>query len=97
MPRIATTAEIQDCASAFNYQSIKEGWYVRRWIKAERKYRIKRIPGAETKEQALATFYKSLAEMDTNNSQPDKQPCSAMFSSVVLASSCSTLIMLDIN
>ena len=42
MPRIATTVERQNGVSAFNYQSIKEGWHIRRWIKAERKYRIKR-------------------------------------------------------
>ena len=65
MPRINTTIPIQDGVSVFNYQSGKEGWYVRRWNKAERKYRIKRIEGAETQEQALASFYKPLATFQT--------------------------------
>jgi integrase len=65
MPAIGVSIPIDEGVSVFNYQSGKTGWYVRRWEKHERKYRIKKIDGAETQEQALATFYKALATFET--------------------------------
>ena len=60
MPAINETIKVGDKLTVFNYQSGKAGWYLRQWNKAERKYRIKKIEGATTKEEALANFYKAV-------------------------------------
>lgn len=64
MPAINETISIEDGVSVFNYAKGKEGWYVRKWNKQERRYRVKRIKGAETKEDALANFYKVMVAFE---------------------------------
>lgn len=73
MPAIQVSIPIEDGVSVFNYQSGKTGWYVRRWEKNLRKYRIKKIDGAETQEQALASFYKALATFETTKPREIKK------------------------
>ena len=64
MPAIKTALTVDTGISVFCYESGKEGWYVRKWNKAERRYRIKRIEGATTQSEALANFYKALATFE---------------------------------
>ena len=64
MPAIKTSLTVEKGISVFCYEKGKEGWYVRKWNKAERKYRIKRIDGASTQNEALANFYKALATFE---------------------------------
>ena len=64
MPAIKTSLTVEKGISVFCYEKGKEGWYVRKWNKAERKYRIKRIDGATTQNEALANFYKALATFE---------------------------------
>ena len=61
MPAIKKSLPVDKGISVFCYEHTKEGWYVRQWNKAERRYRIKRIDGASTETEALANFYKALA------------------------------------
>jgi len=64
MPKVKASIQVEEGISVFTYATIKEGWYVRKWNKHERKYRIKKIDGAETQEQALANFYKALVSFE---------------------------------
>ena len=61
MPSIRKSLTVDRGISVFCYEHTKDGWYVRQWNKAERRYRIKRIDGASTETEALANFYKALA------------------------------------
>ena len=61
MPAIGKSLTVDKGISVFCYAHTKEGWYVRQWNKAERRYRTKRIDGATTETEALANFYKELA------------------------------------
>ena len=60
MPAIHTSVTVDDGISVFCYAKGRDGWFVRKWSKPERRYRIKRIEGATTQEEALANFYKAL-------------------------------------
>ena len=60
MPAINETIPVGEGLSVFNYKSGKQGWFLRQWNKPERRYRIKKIDGATTKEEALANFYKAV-------------------------------------
>ena len=73
MPAIRESVTVEQGISVFAYASLKEGWYVRKWNKAERRYRIKRIEGAETKEQALANFYKALVSFEQDRQRVNKK------------------------
>ena len=64
MPAIKQSLTVENGISVFCYEKGKEGWYVRKWNKAERKYRIKRIDGATSQNEALANFYKALATFE---------------------------------
>ena len=64
MPSINETVSIEDGVTVFNYAKGKEGWYVRKWNKQERRYRVKRIKGVTTKEEALANFYKVMVAFE---------------------------------
>ena len=64
MPAIKQSLTVDNGISVFCYESGKEGWYVRKWNKAERRYRIKRIDGATTQGEALSNFYKALATFE---------------------------------
>ena len=64
MPAIKKSLPVERGISVFCYEHTKEGWYVRQWNKAERRYRIKRIDGATTETKALANFYKALATFE---------------------------------
>jgi integrase len=73
MPAIRESITVEEGISVFAYVSGKEGWYVRKWNKPERRYRIKRIDGAETKEQALANFYKALVSFQQSKQRVNKK------------------------
>ena len=73
MPAIKSTITVDEGVSVFNYQSGKEGWYVRKWNKHERRYRIKRIAGATTQEQALANFYKALVSFEQTEQRTNQK------------------------
>ena len=60
MPAIHTSVTVDEGISVFRYAKARDGWFVRKWSKPERRYRIKRIEGATTQEEALANFYKAL-------------------------------------
>ena len=60
MPAIHTSVTVDEGISVFCYAKGRDGWFVRKWSKPERRYRIKRIEGATTQEEALANFYKAL-------------------------------------
>ena len=64
MPAIKKSLPVEKGISVFCYEHTKEGWYVRQWNKAERRYRIKRIDGATSETEALANFYKALATFE---------------------------------
>ncbi|WP_115119599.1 site-specific integrase [Synechococcus sp. UW105] len=64
MPAIKSSITVEQGISVFSYQTGKEGWYVRKWVKHERRYRIKKIDGATTQEEALANFYKALVSFE---------------------------------
>ncbi|WP_010317164.1 hypothetical protein, partial [Synechococcus sp. CB0205] len=61
MPAIKKSLQVDKGISVFCYEHTKDGWYVRQWNKAERRYRTKRIEGATSETEALANFYKALA------------------------------------
>lgn len=58
MPAINETYPVGEGLTVFNYKSGKTGWFLRQWNKPERRYRIKKIDDATTREEALANFYK---------------------------------------
>ncbi len=60
MPAINETIPVGEGLSVFNYKTGKQGWFLREWNKPERRYRIKKIDGATTREEALANFYKAV-------------------------------------
>ena len=60
MPAVNEKIPVGDGLTVFNYKSVKTGWYLRQWNKAERRYRTKKIEGAITREEALANFYKAV-------------------------------------
>ena len=64
MPAIHTSIAVDKGISVFCYAKEREGWFVRKWNKSERRYRIKRIEGATTQEEALAKFYKALVTFE---------------------------------
>ena len=64
MPAIHTSIPVETGISVFCYAKEREGWFVRKWNKSERRYRIKRIEGATTQAEALATFYKALVAFE---------------------------------
>ena len=73
MPAIKESLPVEPGISVFCYEHTKEGWYVRKWNKAERRYRIKRIQGATTQTEALANFYKALAEFEESTQRTIKR------------------------
>ena len=73
MPAINVVIPIEDGVSVFNYAKDKEGWFVRKWQKAERRYRIKKIRGADTQAEAMASFYKVLVEFNETTHKPHKK------------------------
>ena len=64
MPAIHTSVTVDEGISVFCYAKARDGWFVRKWSKPERRYRIKRIEGATTQEEALANFYKALVTFE---------------------------------
>ena len=60
MPAINETIQVGEGLTVFNYRTGKKGWFLRQWNKPERRYRIKKIDQATTKEEALANFYKAV-------------------------------------
>ena len=64
MPAIQSSITVEDGISVFTYAKGKEGWFVRKWNKHERRYRIKKIDGATTQQEALANFYKALVSFE---------------------------------
>ena len=60
MPAINETIQVGEGLTVFNYQFGKKGWFLRQWNKPERRYRIKKITDATTREEALANFYKAV-------------------------------------
>lgn len=73
MPAIHTSIAIDKGISVFCYAKEREGWFVRKWNKPERRYRIKRIEGATTQEEALATFYKALVTFEQAPQRTNKK------------------------
>ena len=64
MPSIHTSIPVEAGISVFCYAKEREGGCIRKCNKPERRYRIKRIEGASTQEEALATFYKALVTFE---------------------------------
>ena len=64
MPAIKASIPVEEGISVFTYAKGKEGWFVRKWNKHERRYRIKKIEGATTQAEALASFYKALVSFE---------------------------------
>ena len=60
MPAINETIKVGDGLTVYDYKTGKTGWFLRQWNKGERRYRISKIPGVTTKEEALANFYKAV-------------------------------------
>lgn len=73
MPALNIVIPIEDGISVFNYSKEKEGWFVRKWFKAERRYRIKKIDGANSQAEALSNFYKVLVEFNDKPNKPHKK------------------------
>lgn len=72
MPAINETYPVGEGLTVFNYQSGKTGWFLRQWNKPERRYRIKKIDGANSKEQALANFYKAAVSFSETKQRTNK-------------------------
>jgi len=64
MPAIKKLFPVEKGILVFCYEHNNEGWHVRQWNKAERRYRIKRIDGASSQTEALADFYKAFATFE---------------------------------
>ena len=60
MPAINETIKVGEGLTVYDYKTGKTGWFLRQWNKGERRYRISKIPGVTTKEEALANFYKAV-------------------------------------
>ena len=73
MPALNIVVPIEEGISVFNYSKGKEGWFVRKWFKGERRYRIKKITGANTQAEALSNFYKVLVEFNDKPNKPHKK------------------------
>ena len=73
MPALNIVVPIEDGISVFNYSKGKEGWFVRKWFKNERRYRIKKIVGANSQAEALSNFYKVLVEFNQSPNKPHKK------------------------
>ena len=73
MPAIKASIPVEDGISVFTYAKGKEGWFVRKWIKHERRYRIKKIEGATTQTEALANFYKALLSFEQSTQRVNKK------------------------
>ena len=73
MPAIHTSVTVDEGISVFCYAKGREGWFVHKWIKSERRYRTKRIDGATTQEEALANFYKALVTFEQKAQRNNKK------------------------
>ena len=73
MPAIHTSVRVDEGISVFCYAKGREGWFVRKWSKSERRYRTKRIDGATTQEEALANFYKALVTFEQKPQRNNKK------------------------
>jgi integrase len=73
MPAIKASIAVEDGISVFTYAKGKEGWFVRKWNKHERRYRIKKIDGATTQQEALAGFYKALVSFEQTQQRVNKK------------------------
>ena len=72
MPAIVSSTTVEEGISVFRYEG-KSGWYVRKWSKPERRYRVKKIDGASTKAEALANFYKVLVSFEQTTQRKNKK------------------------
>jgi integrase len=68
MPAIAEKVDALQ-GQVFRYDGL-EGWYYREWDKSSRKYRVKKIPDANTLVEAVANCYKALLLLNGTDAKP---------------------------